>query len=98
MGRQGADRIVEDLVQRQHPHHHDDSGNRADDDRGPRLDVAGGSGDGDERGDRSVADHPDVHGLGHQVDRGQRRHRPGGRGEVGDHHHVREVQVGRVQR
>src|SRR6266567_2232391 len=41
VGRQRPDWVVEDLVEGEHAYHHDHAGDRADHDRGPRLDVTG---------------------------------------------------------
>src|SRR5207248_10990718 len=75
----------------------DASGYRTDDYAGPRLDIARGGGDRDERRDGSVSDHADVHRLGDQVDGDQGRDRTARGGEVGDHDHVSEMEVGRVE-
>ena len=98
VGGQGPDGVVEVLVDGEDAEDDDHPGDRSDDHRRPWLDVAGGCRDRDQCGDGAVADHADVHRLGHEVDAGERGDRARGGGQVGGDDDVGEVEVGRVQR
>src|ERR1019366_684676 len=93
VGGQGAQGVVDELVDQVDPEDDDHPSDGTDDEGRPRLDESRGSGDGGQPGDRAVADHADVEALLPEVDDGHGGQRPGGRRQVGDDEDVGEVQV-----